>query len=146
VDAFDRMYYFRSRLLVSGSPARTGAAAPHRLALVQPPAQVSRQRAQVNGENVGDVCVHFHQLLPPLFIANPQLDAELYARELTTLFDRATRKDGVVTLLACEMRKGRVGDEVRCVKRLPVPRPSCPNRDCQQPHVVRTGHLSGQQR
>jgi hypothetical protein len=31
--------------------------------------------------------------LPPLFIANPSLDAELYARELTTLFDRATRKE-----------------------------------------------------
>lgn len=30
--------------------------------------------------------------LSPLFIANPQLDAELYARELVTLFDRATRK------------------------------------------------------
>lgn len=31
--------------------------------------------------------------LPPLFIANPHLDADLYARELTTLFDRATRKE-----------------------------------------------------
>lgn len=32
-------------------------------------------------------------VLPPLFIANPQLDADLYTRELTTLFDRATRKE-----------------------------------------------------
>lgn len=31
--------------------------------------------------------------LSPLFIANPQLDADLYARELVTLFDRATRKE-----------------------------------------------------
>lgn len=31
--------------------------------------------------------------LPPLFIANPNLDADLYARELVTLFDRATRKE-----------------------------------------------------
>ncbi len=31
--------------------------------------------------------------LPPLFIANPNLDAGLYARELVTLFDRATRKE-----------------------------------------------------
>ncbi len=31
--------------------------------------------------------------LPPLFIANPNRDADLYARELVTLFDRATRKE-----------------------------------------------------
>ena len=31
--------------------------------------------------------------LSPLFIAHPHLDADLYARELTTLFDRATRKE-----------------------------------------------------
>jgi hypothetical protein len=31
--------------------------------------------------------------LSPLFIARPHLDADLYARELTTLFDRATRKE-----------------------------------------------------
>ncbi len=31
--------------------------------------------------------------LPPLFIADPGLDADLYARELVTLFDRATRKE-----------------------------------------------------
>ena len=31
--------------------------------------------------------------LPPLFIADPALDADLYARELVTLFDRATRKE-----------------------------------------------------
>jgi TetR/AcrR family fatty acid metabolism transcriptional regulator len=31
--------------------------------------------------------------LPPLFIAHPDLDADLYARELVTLFDRATRKE-----------------------------------------------------
>ena len=31
--------------------------------------------------------------LPPLFIAGPNLDANLYARELVTLFDRATRKE-----------------------------------------------------
>jgi len=31
--------------------------------------------------------------LPPLFIANPDLDASLYARELVTLFDRATCKE-----------------------------------------------------
>jgi len=30
--------------------------------------------------------------LPPLFIADPNLDADGYARELVTLFDRATRK------------------------------------------------------
>jgi transposase-like protein len=27
-----------------------------------------------------------------------------------------------------------------------TPCPLCPNRDCQQPHVVRNGHMSGQQR
>jgi AcrR family transcriptional regulator len=32
-------------------------------------------------------------VLSPLFIAHPGLDAELYARELVTLFDRATRKE-----------------------------------------------------
>lgn len=31
--------------------------------------------------------------LPPLFIANPQLDAGVHARELVTIFDRATRKE-----------------------------------------------------
>ena len=31
--------------------------------------------------------------LSPLFIAHPELDADLYARELVTLFDRATRKE-----------------------------------------------------
>jgi hypothetical protein len=31
--------------------------------------------------------------LPPFFIANPNLDADGYARELVTLFDRATRKE-----------------------------------------------------
>jgi AcrR family transcriptional regulator len=31
--------------------------------------------------------------LPPLFVANPNLDADVYARELVTLFDRATRKE-----------------------------------------------------
>jgi AcrR family transcriptional regulator len=31
--------------------------------------------------------------LPPLLIANPALDADVYARELVTLFDRATRKE-----------------------------------------------------
>jgi TetR/AcrR family fatty acid metabolism transcriptional regulator len=31
--------------------------------------------------------------LPPLFIADPTLDANVYARELVTLFDRATRKE-----------------------------------------------------
>jgi AcrR family transcriptional regulator len=31
--------------------------------------------------------------LSPLLIADPQLDAALYARELVTLFDRATRKE-----------------------------------------------------
>jgi TetR/AcrR family fatty acid metabolism transcriptional regulator len=31
--------------------------------------------------------------LPPLFRADPHLDADLYARELVTLFDRATRKE-----------------------------------------------------
>jgi TetR/AcrR family fatty acid metabolism transcriptional regulator len=31
--------------------------------------------------------------LPPLFIADPTLDADVYARELVTLFDRATRKE-----------------------------------------------------
>jgi len=31
--------------------------------------------------------------LPPLFVANPNLDADMYARELVTLFDRATRKE-----------------------------------------------------
>ena len=31
--------------------------------------------------------------LPSLFIANPNLDADGYARELVTLFDRATRKE-----------------------------------------------------
>ena len=30
--------------------------------------------------------------LPPLLIADPDLDVDLYARELVTLFDRATRK------------------------------------------------------
>ncbi len=29
----------------------------------------------------------------PFFLANPNLDADLYARELVTLFDRATRKE-----------------------------------------------------
>ena len=33
-------------------------------------------------------------VLSPLFIANPHLDADLYARELVTLFDRATRHAG----------------------------------------------------
>lgn len=32
-------------------------------------------------------------VLSPLFIANPHLDADLYARELVTLFDHATRKE-----------------------------------------------------
>src|SRR5260370_38139783 len=27
-----------------------------------------------------------------------------------------------------------------------TPCPPCPNRDCQQPHVVRNGHMSGHQR
>ena len=27
-----------------------------------------------------------------------------------------------------------------------TPGPPCPNRDCQQPHVVRNGHMSGHQR
>src|SRR5260221_4062510 len=27
-----------------------------------------------------------------------------------------------------------------------TPGPPCPNRDCQPPHVVRNGHMSGQQR
>lgn len=31
--------------------------------------------------------------LPPLFIADPTLDADAYVRELVTLFDRATRKE-----------------------------------------------------
>src|SRR5579884_435448 len=31
--------------------------------------------------------------LPPLLIANPAIDASVYARELVTLFDRATRKE-----------------------------------------------------
>ncbi len=31
--------------------------------------------------------------IPPLFAANPNLDVESYARELVTLFDRATRKE-----------------------------------------------------
>jgi TetR/AcrR family transcriptional regulator, fatty acid metabolism regulator protein len=31
--------------------------------------------------------------LPPLFIADPTLDADVYARELVMLFDRATRKE-----------------------------------------------------
>jgi AcrR family transcriptional regulator len=31
--------------------------------------------------------------LPPLFIADPTLDAHVYARELVTLFDRATKKE-----------------------------------------------------
>jgi TetR/AcrR family fatty acid metabolism transcriptional regulator len=31
--------------------------------------------------------------LSPLFIADPTLDADVYARELVTLFDRATRKE-----------------------------------------------------
>jgi len=31
--------------------------------------------------------------LPPLFAANPNLDADSYARELVTLFDRAARKE-----------------------------------------------------
>jgi TetR/AcrR family transcriptional regulator, fatty acid metabolism regulator protein len=31
--------------------------------------------------------------LPPLFFADPHLDADLYARESRTLFDRATRKE-----------------------------------------------------
>ena len=31
--------------------------------------------------------------LPPLCIADPNLDADVYARELVTLFDRATRKE-----------------------------------------------------
>lgn len=31
--------------------------------------------------------------LPLLFVANPNLDADLYARELVALFDRATRKE-----------------------------------------------------
>ncbi len=29
----------------------------------------------------------------PLFVANLNLDADLYARELVALFDRATRKE-----------------------------------------------------
>jgi len=31
--------------------------------------------------------------VPSLFAANPNLDEESYARELVTLFDRATRKE-----------------------------------------------------
>lgn len=31
--------------------------------------------------------------LPPQFIAHPELDAQAYAQELVTLFDRATRKE-----------------------------------------------------
>lgn len=31
--------------------------------------------------------------LPPLLIADPDLDVDIYARELVTLFDRATRKE-----------------------------------------------------
>lgn len=31
--------------------------------------------------------------LPPLFIADPTLDAKVYGQELVTLFDRATRKE-----------------------------------------------------
>ena len=34
--------------------------------------------------------------LPPLLIADPNLDTDLYARELVTLFDRATRKERVL--------------------------------------------------
>ena len=33
------------------------------------------------------------EALPPLFGANPNLDAHVYAQELVTLFDRATRKE-----------------------------------------------------
>jgi len=29
----------------------------------------------------------------PLFVANPNLDEEAHARQLVTLFDRATRKE-----------------------------------------------------
>ena len=31
--------------------------------------------------------------IPPLFVANPNLDEEAYAQGLVTLFDRATRKE-----------------------------------------------------
>jgi hypothetical protein len=32
-------------------------------------------------------------VVPLLFVANPNLDADLYAREQLALFDRATRKE-----------------------------------------------------
>jgi hypothetical protein len=31
--------------------------------------------------------------LPPLMMSDPAVDAEVYARELVALFDRATRKE-----------------------------------------------------